>query len=80
MRNVTITMEAEVARWARVEAARREMSLARFVGELLRSHMRNADAYERAMREFLAVAPTGGSRGQRRPTRGEIHDRAALRR
>jgi hypothetical protein len=79
MRNVTITMDDEVARWARIEAARREQSLARFIGELLREHMRDAATYEDAMREFLATGPTGGSGGRGLPGRDEVHERASLR-
>ena len=40
MRNVTITMEEEVADWARMEAARRNTSVSRLVGELLAEKMR----------------------------------------
>jgi hypothetical protein len=80
MRNVTVTMEEEVARWARVEAAKREISLARFIGELLRERMTAELGYEQAMRDYLALEPRGGTRGKRIPGRDEIHDRAALRR
>jgi hypothetical protein len=80
MRNVTITMDEDVARWARVQAAERDMSLARFVGDLLRQHMALELGYEQSMQAFLAIKPRGGSRGKPLPTREEIHDRAALRR
>lgn len=57
MKNVTITMADEVARWARIEAAKREMSLARWVGELLRARMEDDAEYELAMRRSLARTP-----------------------
>lgn len=79
MKNITITMEDEVARWVRVEAARREMSLSRFLGEVAKEKMDADAAYERARRSFMAIEPTGHSGGHM-PTRDEIHDRAALRR
>jgi hypothetical protein len=53
MKNVTVTMEDSVAEWARVEAARRNTSVSRMVGEMLAEKMRHDDAYERAMREAL---------------------------
>lgn len=74
MKNVTVTMDEEVARWARIEAAKREMSLARYIGEVLQQQMAEAQAYRQAMEEFVAVKPTGGSAGQPYPTRDEIHD------
>ena len=39
MRNVTITLDEEVAHWARVEAAKRETSVSRLVGEMLGERM-----------------------------------------
>ena len=53
MKNVTVTMEDTVADWARMEAARRNTSVSRLIGELLAEKMRHDDAYERAMREAL---------------------------
>ena len=53
MRNVTVTMEDAVADWARMEAARRNTSVSRLVGEMLADKMRHDDAYERAMNEWL---------------------------
>ncbi|MBH9551350.1 CopG family transcriptional regulator [Inhella gelatinilytica] len=53
MRNVTVTMEDAVADWVRVEAARRNTSVSRWLGELLAEKMRHDDAYERGMREAL---------------------------
>lgn len=78
MRNVTITMEEEVADWARMEAARRNTSVSRLVGELLAEKMRHDDAYERAMREALEFKSFGESTG-RYLTRDEIYDRSARR-
>jgi hypothetical protein len=53
MKNVTITMEDSVADWARLEAARRNTSVSRLVGEVLGEKMRHDDAYERAMNDWL---------------------------
>lgn len=79
MTQVTITLEDEVARWARIAAAERELSLSRFVGDLLRERMEQHDAYQAAMRDFLAVEPLAGSGGRPYPSRDEIHERSALR-
>ena len=56
MKNVTVTMEDSVADWARMEAARRNTSVSRLVGEMLAEKMRRDDAYERAMQEWLPYA------------------------
>ena len=63
MKNVTVTMEESVADWARMEAARRNTSVSRLVGELLAEKMRHDDAYERAMREALEFRSYGTSSG-----------------
>lgn len=39
LRNVTVTLEEDVARWARIEAARRDTSVSRLLGALLKEHM-----------------------------------------
>jgi len=36
LRNVTVTLEEDVAQWARIEAARRDTSVSRLLGELLK--------------------------------------------
>ena len=61
MKNVTVTMDDTVADWARMEAARRNTSVSRLVGELLAEKMRHDDAYERAMREALEFRSWGPS-------------------
>jgi hypothetical protein len=78
MKNVTVTMEDSVADWARLEAARRNTSVSRLVGEMLAEKMRRDGAYERAMREALQFRSIGMSDG-RYPTREETHDRALAR-
>jgi hypothetical protein len=36
MKNVTITLDEKVARWARIKAAEKDTSVSRLVGEMLR--------------------------------------------
>jgi hypothetical protein len=78
LRNITVTLDEEVARWARVEAAGEEMSVSRFLGGLLRQRMLDKDGYERAMRRALARKPFLKTDGQYL-SREEAHDRDRLR-
>lgn len=78
-RNVTITLDEEVARWARIRAAKEDTSVSRLVGDLLREHMRLEEHYDEAMNRYLSVQPTNISSGQRYPTREEMHVRGRLR-
>ena len=71
MKNVTVTMDDSVADWARIEAARRNTSVSRLVGEMLAEKMRHDDAYERAMRAALEFEPISFER--RFLTRDEIY-------
>ncbi len=73
MKNVTVTMEDSVAEWARLEAARRNTSVSRLVGEVLAEKMRRDDAYERAMQEWLARDVSFTSDGSPYPTREEMY-------
>lgn len=78
LRNVTVTLEEDVAQWARIEAARRDTSVSRLLGELLKERMTAQDGYERAMRKALGRKPFLHSTG-RYLTREEAHDRSRLR-
>ena len=54
LKNVTITLDEDVARWARIRAAERETSVSRLVGEMLREKMLAEQSYGVAMREYVA--------------------------
>ncbi len=41
MKNVTISLNEKIARWARVKAAEQDKSLSRFLAELLEERMRD---------------------------------------
>jgi hypothetical protein len=73
MKNVTVTMEDSVAEWARLEAARRNTSVSRLVGEMLTEKMRHDDAYERAMNEWRQRERPLFSIGGPYPKREEIY-------
>ena len=77
-KNVTVSLDSEVARWARLEAARRDTSVSRLLGELLKQRMLEQDGYEDAMRRALARKPFIKSKG-RFLTREEVHERTRLR-
>lgn len=77
-KNVTVSLDSEVARWARLEAARRDTSVSRLLGELLKQRMLEQDGYEDAMRRALARKPFIKGEG-RFLTREEAHERTRLR-
>jgi hypothetical protein len=72
MKNVTVSMEDSVADWARMEAARRNTSVSKLVGEMLAEKMRLDRSYETAMAEALKFESWGESDGPPL-TRDEIY-------
>jgi len=78
LRNVTVTVEENVARWARMEAARQDTSVSRLLASILKERMQETDAYDRAMREALARKPFLKTDGKYL-SREEVHDRARFR-
>ena len=78
LRNITVTLEESVARWARLEAARQDTSVSRLLGDILKERMREKDRYERAMRRALSRQPFLSTDG-RYLSREESHDRSRLR-
>ena len=78
LRNITVTLEPELARWARIEAARRDTSLSRFLAAILQERMVAQSGYGAAMRRSLARKPFLNTDG-RYLSREEVHDRSRLR-
>jgi hypothetical protein len=80
LRNVTVTLDEDTALWARLEAARRDTSVSRLLGEILRQRMDQEDGYVSSKALYLAQTPGVHRRpGQLLPTRAELHDRDGLR-
>lgn len=80
MKNVTVTLDEETARWARIEAAHREMSVSSLVRLLLRERMGGQAEFAAARERFLARGAGELSEAdQTYPTRSELHERADLR-
>lgn len=71
MKNVTVTMDESVADWARMEAAKRNTSVSRLVGEMLAAKMQRDRSYERSMRDALRFEPVPFE--SRFLTRDQIH-------
>ncbi len=78
LRNVTITLEESVARWARIQAASNEVSVSRFLANLLKEQMKKNEEYEAAKQRALARKPFLKTDG-RYLSREEVHDRARFR-
>ena len=80
MKNITLTLDEKTANWARIHAAKRDMSLSRFVGELLHRTMQESREYETAMQRYLARKPVKLKRaGTSYLTREDVNDRERLR-
>lgn len=75
-KNVTVTLDEETARWVRIEAARRDTSVSRYLGELLEERRARVEGYETARRQFMAREPRPlRGPGEPLPSRGERHER-----
>ena len=79
MKNVTITLDEETARWARLEAAHRDISVSSLIRQLLRERMGGQEAYAGATERYLSRAAGRRSPGRPYPSRDDVHDRAGLR-
>jgi hypothetical protein len=79
VKNITITVDATAAAWARRAAGRQGKSVSRFIGELLTEHMEREAGYQAAMRRFFADSPVQFDADCPRPTRESLHERAGLR-
>jgi len=81
MRNVTLSLKENVARWARVKAAEQDKSLSRFLTDLLEVQMKHESDYAAAHERFKQGKPFPFREpGEKLPTRDEIYDRKVFRR
>lgn len=77
MKNVTVSLEEDVVRWARVRAAELDTSVSRLLGELLRELMQREQSYDSAMRQYLDAMPALlQERADLYPSRDLLHDRS----
>jgi plasmid stability protein len=79
MRNLTITVDEEVIRWAKIWAATHDTSVSRLVGELLRQRMVEEEGYDVAKNQYLSLRPVELKKGGPYPSRETLHDRNGLR-
>ena len=80
MKNITITLPEDLARWLRVRAAEDDRSVSRWIRELLDRQRHREDDYEIAMKRYLARKPREIDwHGVCRPSREELYDRSRLR-
>ena len=80
MKNITVTLDTETATWVRVKAAEKNMSVSRFLGELLQQEMKQRVSYQRAMERFLSKPPFNiRDPGEPLPKREELYDRPGIR-
>lgn len=75
-RNVTITLDEGTARWARLEAARRDTSVSQLVGEILRERMQEQRASAAARADWRSRGPRVLKEpGTAYPLRPDVHER-----
>ncbi len=80
MKNLTITLDEETARWARIQAARQNTSVSRMLGEVLQE-MRDLDEQRHTAAERFLTRPAHALRDTDTPypDRESLYDRPLLR-
>jgi len=73
--NLTVQLDREVIRKAKILAVRRGTSVSRLVASQIKDAVDAADAYESAHRTALELLERGFHLGGRRVERDELHDR-----
>jgi hypothetical protein len=80
MKNITVTLDTETAAWVRVKAAEKNMSVSRFLGDLLQQEMKQRVSYQRAMERFFSKPPFNiRDSDEPLPKREDLYDRPRIR-
>jgi len=76
MKNVTVTLPEETARWIRVWAAEQGNSVSAALADLVKEKRQAGERRGRAVEEFRSVRPVAlGPRGEGYPARETLHGR-----
>ena len=75
LKNITITVSEEAAKWARLKAAEESTSVSKLVGRMLEDQMRRSDEYWRAYEKWKTIQPVPGADATKRMSREETHER-----
>ncbi len=73
------TLDEETALWARVEAARRDISVSALLRDVLERAKAAHESYPEAMRRHRARPAVPLKKRGRYPSREEVHERAGIR-
>jgi hypothetical protein len=74
--NITVSLEKDLIRKARILAASRSISVSRLIGDELKRMVSQSEEYERIRKQALADLDAGFHLGgQPRPARDELHER-----
>jgi hypothetical protein len=74
-KNLTIKISDEAILWARRQAAEKNTSVSRLVGEMLERQMRLSDEYWRAFDHWKKNRPLAGIGAAERLSREDVHER-----
>ncbi len=75
LKNVTITVDEEVAHWTRRKAAKENTSVCKLVGQMLKEEMVRNDDYWRAYEHWKSIPGFPARKGGQYLSREEIHER-----
>ena len=75
MKNITVSLPEELARWARLWAAEEDSSVSALLARLLQEKRESESRYQAAMTQFLSVKATIISDGSAYPSRESLHER-----
>jgi hypothetical protein len=75
MKNVTISMSEDLARWLRVEAAEADVSISRYLADLVAERKTVVDRREVARLSYCSRSGANLSDGGQYPSREQIHER-----
>ena len=73
--NITLALEQDLLRKARVLAAERGTSVSKMLADELERLIKDEGRYKQSMREALADLERGFKLGNRRPPRDALHER-----
>lgn len=73
-KNITLSLPEQVLRWLKVESAKEQMSLSKYVSRLLAAQVKHDRNYEESMKQYFARGAFINNQGVPYPGRSDLYD------
>lgn len=73
VKNLTVALPISLARWVRVFAAQKDVSVSKFLAELVENNRKEVDLYQNAYKKYKKIVTSDVSSNKKYPKKDELY-------